>query len=202
MEELSHILSPTCIDKLKSLQELATELDKDLSYHMLISLNEEGFMVKNPNYSEFLQQWLEDYVRRKEHYSSEELLDWLKAEREKELEKFKVYREAGRKAYFKKFLGIIRSEIAELGEEESKGVDKSDLLDLIRDDKLAEVMDKLEKLFEEQEVYEDTAMELILHQGRLSELERLYAQNLMEEKDYLMEKAELRRALILILREI
>ncbi|MDW3652887.1 MAG: hypothetical protein R8P61_37755 [Bacteroidia bacterium] len=202
MEELSHILSSTCIDKLRSLQELATELDKDLSYHMLISLNEEGFMVKNPNYSEFLQQWLEDYVRRKEHYSSEELLDWLKAEREKELEKFKVYREVGRKTYFKKFLGIIRSEIAELGEEESKGVDKSDLLDLIRDDKLAEVMDKLEKLFEEQEVYEDTAMELILHQGRLSELERLYAQNLMEEKDYLMEKAELRRALILILREI
>ncbi|MEM8887816.1 MAG: hypothetical protein AAGD28_07495 [Bacteroidota bacterium] len=202
MEDLSHILSPSSIDKLKSLQKLAAELDKDISYHMLISLNEEGFMVKNPNYTEFLQQWLEDYVRRKENYSPTELLDWLKSTREKELEKFKAYRETGRKNYFKKLLEIIRSEIAELGEQESQGMDKRDLMDLIRDDKLAEVMDKLEKLFEDQEVYEDIAMELILHQGRLSELERLHAQNLMAEKDYLMEKAELRKALILILKEI
>jgi len=202
MEDLSHILSPASIDKLKSLRELATELDKGLSHHMLIGLNEEGFMVKNPNYSEFLQQWLEDYIRRKENYSAAELLDWLKAVREKELEKFKAYREAGRKTYYKKLLEIIRSEIADLSEQESQGMDKSDLMDLIRDDKLAEVMEKLEKMFEDQEAYEDIAMELILHQGRLSELERLQAQNLMAEKDYLMEKAELRKALILILKEI
>ncbi|MEL6251868.1 MAG: hypothetical protein AAFR87_07650, partial [Bacteroidota bacterium] len=69
-------------------------------------------------------------------------------------------------------------------------------------DKLEELMEELEDLFEEESKYEDLSMELILHQGRLSELERLYAQNLMEEKDYLMEKAELRRALILILKEI
>ena len=202
MEDLNQIFSPSSLDIIKNLQELATELDKDLSFHLLISINEEGFMEKNPTYSEFLHQWVEDYGRRKEHYAAEELLSWLKSEREKELEKMKKYREEGRKSYFKKLLEVIHAEINEQGERESGKLDKGDLMDLIRDDRLKEVMEKLEQLFKNQDLYDDLAMDLIMHQGRLAELERLYTQNRMEEEDYLQEKAELRRALLLILKDL
>ena len=202
MEDLNQIFSPSSLDIIKNLQELATELDKDLSFHLLISINEEGFMEKNPTYSEFLHQWVEDYGRRKEHYAAEELLSWLKSEREKELEKMKKYREEGRKSYFKKLLEVIHAEINEQGERESGKLDKGDLMDLIRDDRLKEVMEKLEQLFKNHDLYDDLAMDLIMHQGRLAELERLYTQNRMEEEDYLQEKAELRRALLLILKDL
>ena len=202
MEDLKQIFSPSSLQLVKSLQELATELDKGLSFHLLVRVNEEGFMEKNPTYSEFLQQWVADYGRRKEHYAAEELLSWLKTEREKELEKMKQYREEGKKNYFEKLLEIIQAEIREQGERKSGKLDKGDLMDLIRDDRLKEVMEKLEQLFSSQEMYDDQAMDLIMHQGRLAELERLYTQNRMEEEDYLQEKAELRRALILILKDL
>ena len=202
MEDLDAHFSPANLSLIESLQILAQELDKDLKPNMLISVNEEGYMERIPNYSEFLQIWIKEYNQRKEIYGKEDLLVWLKGKREDYLDTFMKARKDGRKEFFQKLLKVISTIIKELTGKKSLALDKDQLMALIKKDKLEELMEELEDLFEEESKYEDLSMELILHQGRLSELERLYAQNLMEEKDYLMEKAELRRALILILKEI
>ncbi|MEL6252473.1 MAG: hypothetical protein AAFR87_10730, partial [Bacteroidota bacterium] len=136
MEDLDSHFSPTNLSLIESLQLLAQELDKGLKPHMLISVNEEGFMERNPNYSEFLKIWMKEYSKRKEVYDTEDLLAWLKGKREDFLDSFMKATEDGRKEYFQKLLKLISNSIKEKNGKKGLSLNKDQLMALIKKDKL------------------------------------------------------------------
>lgn len=207
MDELKHNFSPDALPKLEELISCAKNLDAEVPSHTLIYVNEEGYMEKAPGPSAFVNQWIKEFANRKEFYGEEELLEWLKGERDREIRHLKETPKASFQKYYRLLLGVISTEIKAISKEDSEEEAAEDLgdeiqksiQDLIIADNLAEGMEKLSAFFEDKEEYEDAQMELILHQASFTELMARQRENFISHEDYTRQKVQLRKAILQLL---
>lgn len=200
MDETPAIFSETCLEKIEAWRSLALELDKDIKPHTLIYLNEEGYQERAPGPSQFVAKWVEDYKNRKDIYDKEELIDWLKLERERELKHLKNSRKEKWKKYYRLFLKLITSEIRELGKLEQEEDSLAEAESLLKEGELEACLEKLDNFVRDQQEFEDEETEILLIQSRLNELEKMYADNSILIQDYLQQKAQIRKTIILLMR--
>lgn len=210
MDELKHNFSPDALPKLEELISCAKSLDAEVPSHTLIYVNKEGYMEKAPGPSAFVNQWIKEFANRKEYYGEEELVEWLKGEREREIKHLKEASKASFQQYYRFLLRVISTEIKAISQKESEDAAAEDLgeeiqksiQDLIIADNLEEGMEQLSAFFEGKEAYEDGQMELILHQASLTELMARQRENSISNEDYIRQKVQLRKALLQLLNTI
>jgi len=204
MEELKHNFSPDALPKLEDLISCAKSLDVEVPSHTLIYVNEEGYMEKAPGPSAFVNQWIKEFANRKEFYGEEELLEWLKGERDREIRHLKETPKASFQQYYRLLLGVISTEIKAISKEETEEKAMEDTIqksiqDMIVADNLEEGMESLSAFFEDKEEYEDAQMELILHQASFTELMVRQRENSISNEDYIRQKVQLRKAILQLL---
>lgn len=200
MEELKKNFSSSTLPKLEELILQAKKLDKEVPPHMLIYVNEEGYMEKAPGPNGYIRQWMGEFANRKQFYGQEELIDWLKKERDKEMGHLRETADPSFQRYYRLLLGVISGELKEASEEEEEEAELLAMRELIIRDQLEEAMEELSKAFQGKEEFEQEDSELVLHQARFYELMTRRRENAISDEDYSREKAQIRKAILHLLK--